>query len=223
MIMKRTELKILAEPTIDPQVCRFHVDCDILPGRVVSCRDRELATGAPLFEAIFAIEGIREALVAGNTITVAKSSGEPWQELGRQIGAAIRSAIESGMPLVPPDWQKQAPGEDYIKREIQEVLAKRVNPGVSTHGGQVELVDVRGTAVYLRLKGGCQGCGASNVTLKQGIEKAIRARVPEVTEIIDITDHAAGRNPFYKTKRSDGSPLQKDGEQALQKKGGQAL
>ena len=211
--MKTSELKISAEPAIDPQVCHFHVDRDILspgsfgPGRAVSCRSKELAVGAPLFEAIFAIEGIREVLVAGNTVIIAKSSSEPWQELGKRIGAAIRSTIELGMPLVPPDWQKQGPGEDYIKREIQEVLAKRVNPGVSTHGGQVELVEVRGTSVYLRLGGGCQGCGAANVTLKQGIEKAIRAKVPEVTEIIDVTDHAAGRNPFYKTKRSDGSPF----------------
>ena len=205
--MNGTELKILAEPTVDPAVCRFHVDCDILPGRAFSCRDKELATGAPLFEAIFAIDGIREVLVADKTITVAKSSGESWRELGKRIGAAIRSAIQSGQPLVPADWQRQGPGEDYIKREIQEVLAKRGDPGVSTHGGQVELVEVRGTAVYLRLKGGCQGCGAANVTLKQGIEKAIRAKVPEVTEIIDVTDHAKGKNPFYKTKRLDGSPF----------------
>jgi Fe-S cluster biogenesis protein NfuA len=208
--MKGTEIKILAEPTMDPQVCRFRVDCDVLSNRAVSCRDKELASGAPLFEAIFAVGGIRETLIAGNTITIAKSSNETWQELGKRIGVAIRLAIESGGPLVPADWQKQGPGEDYIWREIQEVLAKRVNPGVSTHGGQVELVEVKGTSVYLRLKGGCQGCGAANVTLKQGIEKAIRAKVPEVTEIIDVTDHAAGRNPFYKGVRADGSPFKKD-------------
>jgi Fe-S cluster biogenesis protein NfuA len=210
--MKTPDLKILAEPTMDPAVCRFHVDCDLLPDRAVSCRDKELASGAPLFEAIFGVGGIREALVAGSTITVAKLSSETWQELGKRIGAAIRSVIETGGPLVPPEWQRQGPGEDYIRREIQEVLAKRINPGVSTHGGQVELVDVRGTSVYLRLKGGCQGCGAANVTLKQGIEKAIRAKVPEVTEIVDVTDHAAGRNPFYKGVRADGSPFQKSRE-----------
>ncbi len=208
----KTGIKILAEPTMDPAVCRFHVDSDILPNRAVSCRDKELATGAPLFEAIFGVGGIREALVSGNTITVAKSSNETWQELGKRIGAAIRSVIEVGGPLVPPDWQKQGPTEDYVRKEIQEVLAKRINPGVSTHGGQVELVDVRGTSVYLRFKGGCQGCGAANVTLKQGIEKAIRAKVPEVTEIIDVTDHAAGRNPFYKGVRADGSPFQRNRE-----------
>jgi len=207
-IMKQNEVKILAEPTLDPQVCKFHVESGLSVERAVTCRSRELASGAPLFEAIFAIEGIREVMVSRDSITVAKSSSEPWQSFGKQVGSAIRVAIESGERLVPLDWQKQGPGEDYIRQEIEKVLANRVNPGVATHGGQVELVDVKGTAVYLRLKGGCQGCGAANVTLKQGIDKAIRAKVPEVTEIIDVTDHTAGRNPFYKAKRNDGSPLQ---------------
>ena len=197
----------MAEPTVDPQVCKFAVDCELLPLRTIRCRSKELASGAPLFELLFEIDGIREALVAGNVITVAKSSGETWQKLGKLIGAAIRTAVASGRILVPPEWETKELDEGFIFKEVQQILASRVNPGVSTHGGQVELVDVKGSAVYLRLSGGCQGCGAANVTLKQGIEKAIKSKIPEVTEIIDVTDHAAGKNPFYKTKRNDGSPL----------------
>jgi Fe-S cluster biogenesis protein NfuA len=211
--MTRTEVKIIAQPTIDSQVCKFTVEGEILPprtfgpGRVVKCRDKELAVGAPLFEALFAIDSIREVLVSGNEITVAKKSPEPWHVIGRQIGAAIRSVIASGQSPIPPEWQSKGIDESYIFKEVQQILATRVNPGVASHGGQVELVDVKGTAVYLRLSGGCQGCGAANVTLKQGIEKAIKSRIPEVTDIIDVTDHAKGKNPFYKTKRNDGSPL----------------
>jgi Fe-S cluster biogenesis protein NfuA len=109
---------------------------------------------------------------------------------------------------IPSKWESKIPEKGHIYKEVEQILASRVNPGVSTHGGHVELIDVKGTAVYLRLSGGCQGCGAANVTLKQGIEKAIRSRIPEVTEVIDVTDHTSGNNPFYKTGRSDGSPLQ---------------
>ena len=78
-----------------------------------------------------------------------------------------------------------------------EQLAREINPAVASHGGWVELIDVKKNNVYIRLGGGCQGCGAADVTLKQGIEKAIRELAPSVGEILDTTDHAAGRNPYY--------------------------
>jgi len=82
---------------------------------------------------------------------------------------------------------------------IKELLDTQINPGVATHGGQVELVDVRDTVVYIRFSGGCQGCGMVGVTLNQGVEEAIRQAFPEIREIIDTTDHAAGTNPYYQS------------------------
>jgi NFU1 iron-sulfur cluster scaffold homolog, mitochondrial len=205
--MSSTPIKITAELTNDPLICKFVLDCDILPDRTLGCRSPEAANGAPLFEALFAIAGVREALVSGNVVTIAKSSDESWQIIGKSIGVAIRQTLASDKPAIPSDWEKKPPSEERIRDEVERIIAARINPGVSAHGGKVELVDVKGTSVYLRLSGGCQGCGAANVTLKQGIEKAIRAKMPEVTEVIDVTDHASGKTPFYKQKRTDGSPL----------------
>jgi Fe/S biogenesis protein NfuA len=87
--------------------------------------------------------------------------------------------------------------KDPVARAVQEVLDRQINPGVGSHGGMVTLVDVRDGAAYLRFGGGCQGCAAVDVTLKHGVETAIRAAVPEVTAIVDATDHAAGANPYY--------------------------
>ena len=87
--------------------------------------------------------------------------------------------------------------KDPVARAVQEVLDRQINPGVGSHGGMVSLVDVRDGAAYLRFGGGCQGCAAVDVTLKHGVETAIRAAVPEVTAIVDATDHAAGENPYY--------------------------
>ena len=89
------------------------------------------------------------------------------------------------------------PPSDEIKTRIQALLDDEINPPVAAHGGWVELIDVKNNEVYLRLGGGCQGCGAADVTLKQGIEKSIRQRVPDIGAIMDTTDHAAGRNPYY--------------------------
>jgi Fe/S biogenesis protein NfuA len=80
---------------------------------------------------------------------------------------------------------------------IRQVLDLQINPAIAAHGGSAELVAVEDGSAYLRLGGGCVGCGMVAVTLKQGIESAIRSGVPEIARVIDVTDHAAGTNPYY--------------------------
>lgn len=87
--------------------------------------------------------------------------------------------------------------QDPIAQAVQAVIDQQINPGVGSHGGQVTLVDVRDGTAYMRFGGGCQGCAAVNVTLKQGVETAVRAAVPSVTAIVDVTDHEAGESPYY--------------------------
>jgi Fe/S biogenesis protein NfuA len=80
---------------------------------------------------------------------------------------------------------------------VKQVLEERVNPGVASHGGHIALVDVDGSDIYLELGGGCQGCGMARVTLKQGVEKMLREAIPDLGQVHDATDHAAGANPYY--------------------------
>ena len=86
---------------------------------------------------------------------------------------------------------------DPIAARVQEVLDRQINPSVAAHGGYVDLLEVREGAAYVELGGGCQGCAQVDVTLRQGIEVAIKAAVPQITEVIDRTDHAAGTNPYF--------------------------
>ncbi|RDD61544.1 NifU family protein [Ferruginivarius sediminum] len=91
---------------------------------------------------------------------------------------------------------------------VREVLDTRINPAVAGHGGHISLIDVRGPRVFLRLEGGCQGCGMANVTLKQGVEAEIKRAVPEIEEILDVTDHASGTNPYFQPGKGGGaSPM----------------
>jgi Fe/S biogenesis protein NfuA len=87
--------------------------------------------------------------------------------------------------------------EKNVRDKVQELLDTGINPAVAGHGGYIELIDVKDSTVYLRMSGGCQGCGAADVTLKAGIERMIFEEIPEVTEVLDVTDHAAGQNPYY--------------------------
>jgi Fe/S biogenesis protein NfuA len=86
---------------------------------------------------------------------------------------------------------------DPLALRVQELIDERINPGVGAHGGHVELLDIKDNAVYVRLGGGCQGCGMVDVTLRQGIEALIREEIPEIQQVIDTTDHASGHNPYY--------------------------
>jgi Fe/S biogenesis protein NfuA len=95
--------------------------------------------------------------------------------------------------------KKQAPEgpEGDFWREVQGVLDAEINPAVASHGGYIDLMDVQGNTVFIQMGGGCQGCGMANVTLKQGVERILQDRFPQIEEILDVTDHAGGRNPYY--------------------------
>jgi len=190
-------INISGEPTVDPGVCRFVVDHPIFPDGTVNCRSREMAEGSPLLEALFGIDGISEVMVSGSTLTIAKSSLDPWPVLGKQIGTVIREQINSGKTMIDPEIGTKAPSEELIRQKIEALFESSINPQIASHGGRVELADVTGTVVAVRLGGGCQGCASANATLKQGIEQAIRQEIPEVTEVVDVTDHTAGSNPYY--------------------------
>jgi Fe/S biogenesis protein NfuA len=105
----------------------------------------------------------------------------------------------SGFSVTNPNARKlgeSAPTGDLADR-VREVLETRVNPGVASHGGHISLVDVEGQDIYLELGGGCQGCGMARVTLKQGVERMLREAIPDLGQVLDVTDHAAGANPYY--------------------------
>jgi Fe/S biogenesis protein NfuA len=87
--------------------------------------------------------------------------------------------------------------DDRIYDAVDEIFRDEINPMVARHGGKVELVDVQDATVVVRLMGGCQGCGMATVTLRQGIETALRQALPGIRAIKDITDHGSGKNPYY--------------------------
>jgi len=87
--------------------------------------------------------------------------------------------------------------DDEIRQKVQELIENAINPAIEGHGGFIDLVDVKDQVVYLSMGGGCQGCGMADVTLKHGIEALLRDEIPDIADIVDATDHAAGDNPFY--------------------------
>ena len=102
---------------------------------------------------------------------------------------------ETGFKFENP---REAEGWDNpIAERFQKLLDEEINPGVASHGGMIEFLDYNEGTAYVKMGGGCQGCGMASVTLRQGIETRVVEVIPEITSIVDTTDHAAGSNPYY--------------------------
>ena len=82
-------------------------------------------------------------------------------------------------------------------RKLEKIFDDQIRPALAAHGGGVEIVDVDNNKVYVKLFGGCQGCSSSMATLKDGIEMLVKQHFPNIEEIVDLTDHESGTNPYY--------------------------
>ena len=131
---------------------------------------------------------------------------------------AMKSGIDNMLRHYVPEVRDVQSYEEYERLkssemntpealEVRRVLDDEVNPSVASHGGHIALIDVKPDTVYIRLEGGCQGCGMADVTLKNGIEAAIRQAVPSIVAVLDVTDHAGGENPYYQPGKGGASPL----------------
>ena len=84
---------------------------------------------------------------------------------------------------------------------VQRILDEQINPAVHHHGGFIKLIDVKENTAYIEFQGGCQGCAMAHVTLRQGVEIMLKEQLPEIIAIVDLTDHAGGTKPYFKTKK----------------------
>jgi len=110
----------------------------------------------------------------------------------------VESMYGGGFRVENPNVKPSGDAADgELAEKVSQVIETHINPAVASHGGRVKLVDVRDKTVYVELGGGCQGCGMATVTLKNGIERMLREAFPEIDDVIDVTDHLSGANPYY--------------------------
>jgi Fe-S cluster biogenesis protein NfuA len=184
----------------DPDTCKFTVSQVVQPGGPFFFQSREQAAGSPLPESLFGLPGVAHVLVAENAVTVGKRADVEWPTLKADIGAKIRAQMLTGVPAIldharrPATWGRS---DAEVRVAIQELLDGEVNRGVAGHGGRISMVDYKDGRLSIAMSGGCQGCTSSQVTLRQGIEVMVRRIAPEVVDIVDTTDHSAGKTPFY--------------------------
>lgn len=168
-----------------------------------SCLRLSTGDGSPLapeFDLSLVEEGSRDAddevLDAGG-FTVLIDPGSASRLRGMLVDYVERNG-RSGFEVRPPRVGPPAGGpEGPLAERVQRVIDERINPGVASHGGEIRMVGVRDDVVFIEMRGGCQGCAMSRMTLRQGVERMIREAVPEIVGIEDVTDHATGENPYF--------------------------
>lgn len=191
-------VKVIAKP-VDETCCTLILSRPVRQPGVRRYSSLEEAGDAPVAQAVLGVPWIAEVVVAGDELTVTKGVGSPpWSDLAAQLRYAVRTAMEQGEAL--PAAAGGEPGDDdAIYRVADEICQTQINPWVAQHGGKVELIDVQDGSVVLRMSGGCQGCGMARVTLRQGVETALRRAIPALREVRDVTDHAAGTSPYFRS------------------------
>ena len=137
--------------------------------------------------------------VGGMTVIV------PADSVANLTGATLdvpANPLQGGLVIRNPNRPDMADQIDLsqagsVAEQLQDLLNNHVNPSLASHGGYVELVKVEDSKAFLLMGGGCQGCTMSAATLHQGVAAIIMQHVPEIVDVVDVTDHAAGENPFF--------------------------
>ena len=194
-------ISIRAETSLtDPDTCKFTVSRSLHPGGPFFFGNQQRAAGSPLGERLFALPGVTNVLIAENVVTIGKELGTSWSGLKAVIGTAIRTQLLTGVPAIlemAAYTGRQGRSDVELGVIVQQLLDKEVNRSIANHGGKISLVDVREGKLFITMSGGCQGCASSQVTLRQGFALMVKRVAPEILEIVDATDHAAGKQPFY--------------------------
>jgi Fe-S cluster biogenesis protein NfuA len=194
-------VSIRAETSLnDPDTCKFIVSRPLHPGGSFFFGNKERAAGSPLGERLFALPGVANVLIAESVVTICKKPIASWAGLKAAIGTAIRTQLLSGVPAIlemHAHTGTQGRSDAELNTVVQALLDKEVNRSIANHGGKISIVEVRQGKLFITMSGGCQGCASSQVTLRQGFEVMLKRVAPEIEEIVDTTNHAAGKQPFY--------------------------
>lgn len=146
--------------------------------------DSEKESGDQVYE-----QGGFEVVVPQSSVDLLQGATVDWVESMQGSGFKVEN------PNIVPIGEGLAEGP--LADRVKQVIEMQVNPAIASHGGSVTLIEVREDVVYLEMMGGCQGCGMAAVTLAQGIRRIIMENVPDVRDIVDVTNHDAGANPYY--------------------------
>ena len=179
---------IQTEPTPNPETLKFLPGKPVLDHGTADYRSAGDATGSPLAQRLFGVDGVAGVFLGGDFIAVTKSVGE-WQHMKPAILGAIMEHYQSGAQATNAESTNDVAGGDYDPKDeevvatIKELIETRVRPAVANDGGDITFNGFRDGVVYLHMRGACSGCPSSTATLRGGIENLLKHFCPEVQQV----------------------------------------
>ena len=142
--------------------------------------------------------GLRVVAAEDGVVTLA-ADGSPGavRPILRRIEAQIRAAVPGVTAVKLASADPALPEAGDLAEAARAILDAEINPAIAAHRGRVTVAGASDGWIRVRLEGGCQGCSLAEVTLRQGIEPVLRARLPQLTGVVDVTEHEAGTEPFF--------------------------
>lgn len=212
------EIQIKGTLSSTSDVFFFTASISFLKDLKAECHSSIEATHSALFTALFKLPWVIEAAAEGRALIVKKRDSYSWDECAPQVAKIIRQIYQEKIPFFSEEYIKalkekkvteeqkkpipykvnQKNIETELGQRVQKILQTSVSTALAAHGGYVSLVDLLEGKVYLYFGGGCQGCSQASVTVKEGIEKLLLKELPQITSVIDVTNHQQGTNPYYR-------------------------
>ena len=172
---------------------------------------RVAITGSNMTDFVYSLDLVAVAEAAADDVVYHQGDHDeltvivPLASVDDMVGATLdvpANSAAGGLVIRNPNTPDPLAGLDLdlsgeLPEKVQAVLDQAVNPALASHGGFARLVGIEDTKVFVTMGGGCQGCAASAMTLKDGIKTMLMDSLPEITDVVDATDHSAGENPFY--------------------------
>jgi Fe-S cluster biogenesis protein NfuA len=184
-----------------PRACSLLLDRP-LTSRRVRFPSPESAVGSPLAEALFAIEGVDSVRIDGDRMTITRRGRESWRRLASKAGEAIRAHLRGGSPAVS-ESAPDASSDEELRASAEAYLAEEKGPSILKYGGRLE-VEVRDGCLFFRMIGGCAQCADLDYARKfDALSDGIRRRIPEIDEIINLTEHCPEYAKCTRPERRD--------------------
>lgn len=177
----------------NPNCLMYNLGRVLIPGGSADFPTLESAEKrSPLASKIFHVNGVIGVFLGSDFITITKDEGFDWGQINEGLAPVLEAFFESGEPALKGSApaQHQEIGADTadpdVVARIKQVIEEKARPAVAQHGGDVEYRGFKDGIVYLEMKGSCNGCPSSTITLKNGIEQVLKVYCPEVASVEEL-------------------------------------
>ena len=191
-------ISIYTEMTPNPETMKFVANKLLYPGKSIDFPDVDSAKPSPLATELFGFPFVKAIFIASNFVTITKTSEtEDWQDVIPSVRQFLKEYLEDGKPIVIEEEVAAmktdssnlvAADDDDVVKRIKELLDNYVRPAVEMDGGAIQFKSYEDGTVNLAMQGSCSGCPSSMITLKAGIEGMMKRMIPEVKEVVAMSE-----------------------------------